>query len=237
MRLTTAIMTVSERLTEARALQSRLNADLPDGVAPVQVSVDEDRQGCWFGCKQAWKLGGAAPHHLVLQDDVLPCADFLAAVAHITEMVHGPVTYFSRDTGIEEARTAGHHWCREKSVWGQAISMPVAIAHDMIDWVHAVEAGFETPRLKRIRDMKTWWNPKGGPSGWDDTRIADYFDEMRLPCLATAPSLVEHRVDELESVVGTAAAVFGQKRVARWFIGAEARALELDWTKGLTEVG
>ena len=88
-------------------------------------------------------------------------------------------------------------------VWGQAIVLPQSMIADFLSW-----------EKKHIRpDFKH-----------DDSRLAMYLVEKKIPAMCPMPSLVDHAGAE-SSIVGQS----NKNKRARWFV-ANKNYLEYNWS-------
>lgn len=204
--LSVAIQTHPARAGLAERLRLELERQRVAGVAPIDVCSDLDQDGPWGSARRAWRRARAhgARAHLVIQDDAVPCVDFLEAAAHLVALV-GPVSFFCESPGVEQVAARGDRWYRRRFLYGQALALPLELAAGLVDWVEAA-----APR-----------------AGWhhDDVRISAYLSAHGVQPACTVPSLVDH---------GDAPSLLRHPVVrARRFIGRDARAMDLDWTRGL----
>lgn len=197
-------MAVRERAENVRRTLKSL------GVA-VPVLYDDDRIGCWNNAVRAWKaVKSGASHHLVLQDDIVLCRNFLSTVERLCELRPShPLTLFTMRKGTREAVEKDSHWVRvEYGVWGQATLLPTFMIPQMLRW-----------NDKHIR-------PDFGLP--DDARISLWMEHHRIPAFAPAPNIVEHLDDS--STLGHRTPL---PRKSRLFIGENTDGLSVDWTKGI----
>jgi hypothetical protein len=222
--LSATIMAVPQRLGLALGLQARLWQQalaLGGRVSLRPLWIDQERRGCWWNAERAWRSGvaGRARWHLVLQDDVLLCRDFLAGALAALDAVERrvgarPVTFYLNRRVAELARQRGLSWASSRSFLNaQALALPRS-------WIQ--------PWLR--------WCAAHVPAAWphDDCRLSIWLQLQRIPVLATCPSLVDHAV-WVRSALGHSAAPGGRPRVARWFLGQQRSALAIDWERGLDE--
>jgi len=179
-RFTYSIMTHPQRRTMAEALRVTLERQRCPDATYLGMSVDTERQGPWASARPAWAMCLPSQHyHMVLQDDIVVCADFLQTASHLLGLCpqRGPVTFWANRKQVPEAITAGCSWVRIGVWWGaQALAIPGDMVADMLDWVDGHEGQpFQDP-----------WKTH------DDVRISAFFQHNKIPVYATAPSLVEH---------------------------------------------
>ena len=209
MKLSASIMAHPSRAAWVTELQAQT------GIADDCVAWDRG-EGIWDTASRAWTLRDpAATHHLVIQDDAIPCRDLIAGLEKGLPLV--PAQFICLYVGTphdgakgtkkvdalsERAEHANASWLvLGSSRWGLAVILPTQVIHSMLMWCEYVDG----PDDKRIgmycRDVLQWkvWHP------W--------------------PSLVDHRSEG--SLVGHS------RTVARRFIGADVSALDFAWDGGV----
>lgn len=206
-RLSVAIMAVPERRSQVVQLMQKLGRRVP-------VVYDTKRRGAWWCAERAWRrVRGGSTHHLVLQDDVTVCRDFVASAeqAIAAHRPDAPICFYANRKAVEEARAKGDAWFGGIGLlWGQAICLPVADIWPMLGWCkrHVSERYFKY-----------------------DRRVGLWAEAHERLCYCTVPSLVDH----LGSTTSTMGHRTPQPRVARWYIGDNASGRSIDWTRGLAE--
>jgi hypothetical protein len=190
---------------------------LLETVGDIPVIWDE-REDRWdTGRRALLAFDPAASHHLVIQDDAIPCRDLPAgALAAGRAAGERPVCLYvgrgrpHRHTvarAVKRVRAQGSPpWlAMEGPWWGVGIVLPTS----------------QIPELVRWGDANAFPNY--------DRRITRWYGQAGIDCWYTLPSLVDHRpVDENPSLI---AGRTGNRR-AHWFIGTEASALDVDWEAG-----
>lgn len=182
---------------------------------------DDNRAGVWPTARRCWLagVGSSVTHYLVLQDDAIPCPDFLKVAKITAELVpNHPISYFDMSKTIPDALALGLHWAVRGSLSSAvAVLMPIALATEGLKWIG------QHVRPDYIHD---------------DYRWSYFFQSQGIDVWYTAPSLVEHgglghsllgNPDKLPS--NTQAG--GKWRVASSIIPKDVSALSIDWTKGL----
>ena len=206
-RLSVAVMAHPKRAVMVDDLLRRLDR-------PAAVVWDELNDRHDTGIRAVEAYDPTCTHHLVIQDDVLPCRDLIAgierALAHVPDG-HPASFYLGRvqpfGPKVEAAvRVAGDSasWITMDGVyWGPAIIVPTAV----------------------IEDLSKWYRGRAGQRHQNyDRRVSTWFERRGIACWYSWPSLVEHRGDE--SLVRDSKAI----RTAHRFIGADASALGVDWS-------
>lgn len=213
-RLSAAIMAHPRRSKFVADMLNRLDGDV--------ALVWDRRSNVWDTARRAWlSYDPQATHHLVLQDDVVPCRDLLAGTTEaLRDVPHGtPVTLYSMAYRLRGPRTDAYRkaaadglrwWPETNSLSGQAIVVPTAHIPEM------VASGDVNQRPE------------------DDLKIRDFYKRRRVQVLQAIPSLVQHRpASESPSLVP---GHDGSRphRGAVVFVGEDASAL--DWAQGKVSV-
>jgi hypothetical protein len=176
--------------------------------------VDRGEHGPWWSWRLCWIAGLAtgADHVLVIQDDVLPCRDFLGgvqqAIQHRPEDILG---FFTVRRIQAEALEVHKSWIKSKTTWVQALVIPSATLPDFLEW----SAAHIDPDYYSC-----------------DRRLTCYQLKKATPAFVSAPSLVEH--------IGSARSLIGhgklpKPRLASRFIGEDVSALTIDWDARLND--
>lgn len=217
-------------------------------VAELRESLDRDVPAIWDERNDLWHTGRRcllaydrkATHHLVIQEDAIPCRDLLAGVERACEHsgdhpislyagmykprskagavgreINGAKGRMARaiQRGEDSAKQYGTPWLEyEGPWWGVALVLPTAHIPDLVEWGDA---------WTRRRNY--------------DARIGQFYIHSRgIRCWYTMPSLVDHRTpgDDNPSLLGNDIHVATETgRVAHWFIGRDASALDIDWSQ------
>lgn len=166
--------------------------------------------------RRAWRAHDPkATHHVVLQDDAVPCQDLIAGITELVKHTGDqPVSLFYCRTGprmlpidlIGRLANQGKYSGVDLEVLytGVGLVLPTSHIRDMLAW---------TDRQKHAAyDMPIW----------------RYYQRRKMNVRYTWPSLIDHReLSESRSII-TRADTPG--RVAYNFIGADRSALDVDWT-------
>jgi hypothetical protein len=199
-----------DRAAQVHELLAALDRPVPvhwDDEGPPSGNGDR----IWRTARGAWMMHDPdADWHALIQDDAIPCPDFLAgmerALAFVPpDVVVSPYLGTGRNVPIRweamarAADTAGAPWVRSpKLMWGVCIVLPVALIPEMI----------------------TYSNQRAGVP--DDMRVAGWAERTKREVWYTWPSLVDHR--KIPSLTKHRA----HDRVARNHYGGSA--LEINWT-------
>lgn len=181
MRLSASIMAHPNRADSVRDLEKAL--DRP-------AAIHWDREGApsgnadriWRQARAAWEMADpTADFHVLLQDDAVPCANFLAGLERALEhappgAVVSPYLGDGRNVPIrwralaDAAESRGAAWVRsDRLMWGVCIVLPVTLIPEMIAYA----------------DRRA-----GVP---DDMRVAGWAERRAGEVWYTWPSLVDHR--------------------------------------------
>lgn len=183
---------------------------------PVPVVWDEIQDRHDTGIRAMTAYDPACTHHLVIQDDVLPCPDLVAGAERALKYVPqdvpvslyvGKVRPFGRAvTAATAAAGSDASWITMAGIyWGPAVIVPTHLIDDMAAWY----------RRSAVTNY--------------DRRMSTWFQKRRVLCWYSWPSLVDHRGDE--SLVNG----HGPGRHAHRF--HPGSALEVDWSGPVVDMG
>jgi hypothetical protein len=176
-RLSTAIMTHPAREDHAR----RLAASLPELHPAVVVDDTEPGRGNLGNALRAWAaVGEDATHHLVLQDDAIPCDGFAALVHRAIDARPETAISLFCEWG---SRTANLARVAARRGWG---------------WARAVDMYTPSPGLVMPRETALAFAAIEDAGGADDLALADFLRRNGIDNLVTVPNLLEH--DDLLSL-------------------------------------
>lgn len=185
--------------------------DVMKQLVPRVVVIE--RKPLWEACKACLLSANHEETHLcIMQDDILPCNDFVEAVNEIVR--HNPDEIITLFTANDNAQQTQYNYL-SLDVWfmAQCYIVPVGIAYDMVEWIE-----------KHVKESVLL----------DDDRMATYcwFNNKRV--LATNPSLVEHigwRSTTLRTYKNNEFDKKISHRIAQNYIGFEKSGLSIDWNK------
>lgn len=178
-RLSTVVMTHPSRKHLARSLQERYPQ------LGIRIVLDPDPTGpaaTMRTARLAWRnIEEGATHHLVLQDDVVPCSSFPeAVVSAIAAVPDDPVAlhiHWSSRTAqaVRLATLVGASWTPviDPYVPTQALVMPADLAAEYAQWA-----------------MGLPW------SAADNDAVYRFLAERGLTTYLSIPNLIEHGSDE-----------------------------------------
>lgn len=197
----------ADRCEWAQAMLAQLRRESPR----LRVTLVEDvrREGCWPTYRRALEAAGNAKHHVVLQDDLALCKDFVRSVrAVIRARPDSLVTLYTNSNAVFRACARGESWIENASVPGPALIWPNRLIGEFLGWQDA-HIRCELP--------------------WDDIRVSMWLVKSAKRAFATVPSLIQH----LGCGVSTLG-LNGRGKVAAWYVGSERSALNIDWSRGLS---
>lgn len=207
-KLSVAIMAHKKRAGMVDELVSQLDRD----VTVVWDTVNDRHD---TGARAMEAFDPSCTHHLVLQDDVVPCRDLIAgieqALAHVPDGC--PVSFYTGnvrpfrkeiDAAVRQARAQSVAWIVMQGIyWGPAVCLPTA----------------------HIEPMLRWFRGPGANVTNYDRRMSVWYSLRETDVWYSRPSLVDHRGDE--SLCG-----HGSGRHAHEFLGLESSALDVNWESG-----
>lgn len=197
----------ADRRRWVRAMVAQLRRESRS--TPVEVIADVRREGCWPTHRRALEANGGSGHHLVLQDDLALCRDFIESVRAVIRARSASLIalYTNADSALE-ARARGESWVEKEGAAGPAVVWPTGLIGEFLRW-----------QDEHIRQ----------DFPWDTVRVSMWLIRTGRRAFATVPSLTEH--------LGCGASTLGlngRSKVAAWYIGSERSALDVDWSRGLS---
>lgn len=215
-RLSVAVMAHPKRRAMVKELRGMLDR------SRVKVVWDEIQDRHDTGGRSMAAYNPRASHHLVIQDDALPCRDVISGAekmlqwipaGHPASLYLGAVQPFRRavEKVTKQAETHGNvsFITMEGVYWGPAIIVPTEVIPDMLEWYNSREA-------QRVTNY--------------DRRVSVFFEQRGVRCWYPWPSLVDHRGDE--SIVHDRK----RRRVAHFFVGKDESALDVKWDGQVIEM-
>jgi hypothetical protein len=190
-------------------------AELVDQLDRVPVIVWDQKDEEWdTGRRSLLCFDPAASHHLVIQDDAIPCRELVAGIeSAVANTREHPVGLYlghknpERSTitySFDAALAAGASWLEmEGPWWGVGVVFPTAHIPAMVAW------GDQHTEYENF-----------------DMRLGAFYRREHIRCWYTVPSLVDHRPESenpplLDGHYGN--------RVAHRFLGVDRSALEIEW--------
>ncbi|MCC6619474.1 MAG: hypothetical protein IT341_10610 [Chloroflexi bacterium] len=178
MNVSIAIMAHPQRAAWVAELQAQLG-DVPVAWAEPPYATKRDRGPCWRTKRAALLLHTDAPFHCVIQDDAIPCSDF---VDHLEQL-------------IQRGERVYGLFYRHKRTWPEAIARAnVALRHGRGVFAHnnILGPGVVVP-THRIADLIAFCDELD-PTLGDDDRMKLWLRANDEEALFALPSLVDHRV-------------------------------------------
>lgn len=216
MKLLTLIQHTSKR---PRYLQLVLDQAITGQTEDYSVVTNDINSAS--GMLECFNEGLSSPdftHYLVIQDDILPCKDFIKTANHLMNLRPNDfMSLFSASPSVEKALQVNKHWVSLDRCYGLcAYIIPCFMAQDYVD--NCVD--------KIKNDIKA-----------DDVKLSIYLAERKFRNYVTAPSLVEHiawdRSSQHKVHIPQENSIL--YRIANRYIGFEESGLSIDWTKGLKD--
>jgi hypothetical protein len=196
----------ADRRNWVRAMVAQLHNENPD--VPVAVIEDTHQEGCWPTYRRALAAACGTSHHLVLQDDLGLCRDFIGSVREIIGARPASlITLYTNSRSVFTARRRSETWVENATVAGQAVIWPNELIDEFIKW-QSVHIASDFP--------------------WDDVRVSMWLIKTSKRAFATVPSLTQHLGCGLSTL-----GLNGRSKVAAWYIGDNKSALGIDWSRGL----
>jgi len=186
---------------------TQLRSENPN--VPIALIEDTQHDGCWPTYRQALDAAGGASHHLVLQDDVELCKDFIRSVEEVIRVRPANlIALYTNAQSVLAARLRGDSWIERDGVCGPAMIWPTYLIAEFLQWQDShIDIDFE----------------------FDTVRVSMWLIKTSKRAFATVPSLVEH--------LGWGSSTMGlnsSSKVAAWYIGEDQSGLEIDWSLGLS---
>lgn len=186
---------------------------------PVEVVWDRVNDRHDTGARAMEAFNPACTHHLVIQDDVLPCRDLIAgaerALAHLpgdapVSLYTGAVRPFNTEINrvVRQGRRENASWITMRGIyWGPAVCLPTKDIPEMLEWYRSAS------------DVINY-----------DRRMSVWYAQRQAVVWYSRPSLVDHRGEV--SLAGHP----GRRRRAREFVGVDRSALEVDWSGSVVDL-
>lgn len=216
MALSVAVVTHPCRATlveRIRQCEPRLEMTLHSGRSP-----DPSPDDALANVLSAWHaVHPAATHHLVLQDDVLPCDHFLDHLADATACAPGRAFAMFAEWGSKTAQVIrlaalnGNGWAAIADPWlpAPAVLMPAGMARGFAAYLH-----------ESVR----------GPEKRDAFLMLSYLKSLDMEAVVSVPNLVEHDLPLMDSLLPN-----GKVRGPRRTACAAARSPG-PWPSGITRL-
>ena len=196
----------TDRRNWTRSMIEQLRRE--DSGIPLTVIEDTRLEGCWPTYRRSLEAAGNVSHHLVLQDDLRLCKDFIRSVKEVTRVrPRNLIALYTNASSVFMARERGESWVEKSGVSGPAIIWP----NDLIG------------EFLQCQDRHI--NPD---FVFDTVRVSMWLIKTSKKAFATVPSLTQH-LGYNSSALG----LNSPSKVAAWFIGEDRSALDIDWSRGV----
>lgn len=206
LKISVAIMTHPLRGNSALELRQEL-------AYPAQIVTDYESRGHSWNGLQAWKAYDKdADVHIVLEDDIILCPNFIenvraVAAAHPRQLI----SFFHIKNRQVDLLQKGIHFCGMQRVsWNQAILLPSAMVTHLIEFVG---------------DDKYKWT---------DDFLTAFCHALNIPLGLTIPNLVQHRLPR-NSIVGNPPALGRKERISPVFIN-DISGFDINWNCSSTTI-
>lgn len=196
----------ADRRKWVQAMVAQLRNENPD--FPLAVIEDSQCEGCWPTHRRALEAVADVSHHLVLQDDLGLCRDFIASVKEVIRTRPGNlIALYTNANAVFRARARGESWVEKPGLCGPAMIWPKDWISEFLEWQDThIDSDF----------------------AWDTVRVSMWLIKTSKRAFATVPSLTQHLGCGFSTL-----GLNGRSKVAAWYIGANTSALGIDWSQGL----
>lgn len=197
----------ADRREWAQAMVGQLRSEDPN--IPIAVIEDTQLEGCWPTYRRALGAAGDASHHLVLQDDLGLCRDFIRSVKEVIRVrPKNLIALYTNASAVSIARDRGESWIEKSGVSGPAVIWPRDLIGEFLQWQDShIACNFE----------------------FDTVRVSMWLIKTSKRAFATVPSLTQHLGCE-----SSALGLNSPSKVATWYIGEDRSALGIDWSLGVS---
>ncbi|HWO00090.1 MAG TPA: hypothetical protein VNS63_12570 [Blastocatellia bacterium] len=179
-----------------------------DASVPIALIQDAQLEGCWPTYRRALEAAGDASHHLVLQDDLGLCRDFIQSVKEVIRArPTNLIALYSNAGSVFTARDRGESWVEKAGACGPSVIWPRELIAEFLQWqdIH-IDRSF----------------------AFDTVRVSMWLIKTSKKAFTTVPSLTQHLGSE-SSTLG----LNSPTKVATWYVGEDRSALGIDWSQGL----
>jgi hypothetical protein len=179
--------------------------------APATVVWDQINDRHDTGARSLEAFDPNCTHHLVIQDDALPCGDLVAGITEALKWI-----------------PAGHPfsgYIGRVKPFAKAVSKVVTQAHDEVSFIRMAGIYWGpcvAVPTSSLPELLGWYRSSAVTNY--DRRMSRWFEARNTECWYSWPSLVDHRGDE--------SLVHGHtsKRGCHRFLGHEVSARTIDWS-------
>ena len=166
-----------------RCLEAMIQQLSPEAIAEswhdCQIFGDFHRRGHWWNAKRCmeWGVSLRSTHHLILQDDIMFCQDFVAGLHKLIEV--WPDEIISLFFGPRKTFKKGGRWGDAEGPWGQAVIYPHDMLSEFLEW----QREHIKPTLRH-----------------DDTRVTLFCDGTDRTVKVPFPNVIDH-IDDMKSTL------------------------------------
>jgi hypothetical protein len=197
----------ADRRMWVRSMVEQLRSE--DSSVPVALVADAKGEGCWPTYRRSLEAAGEASHHLVLQDDVGLCKDFIRSVEGVIRARPGNlIALYTNAESVAAARNRGESWIEKAGACGPATIWPRHLIAEFLQWQDRhIDRSFE----------------------FDTVRVSMWLMKTLTRAFVTVPSLIQH-LGFQSSTLG----LNSSSKVATWYIGEDQSGLGIDWSRGIS---
>ena len=128
-----------ERKTIVQKIINQLGkANILNELEDFAVIEDWKKRGVWHTAKKSWEfcLSTDATHHLVIQDDISLCNDFIHTVKELIKVFPKKIMCLYANRKIcEQAKEKDIRWIGiADGIWGQACLLPKEETENFLEW-------------------------------------------------------------------------------------------------------
>lgn len=195
-----------DRRRWVRAMIKQLRSE--SASIPIALIEDLHLEGCWPTYRRALEAAGDASHHLVLQDDLGLCKDFIRSVEEVIRArPTNLIALYSNAKSVFTARERGESWVEKAGASGPSVIWPKDLIAEFLQWQDShIDSSFE----------------------FDTVRVSMWLIKTSKKAYTTVPSLTQHLGFD-SSTMG----LNSPTKVAAWYVGEDRSALGIDWSQGL----
>src|SRR4030095_5754826 len=115
-----------------KAMMDQLRFEDPE--VPLVLVEDTNEEGCWPTYRRALAASGDAPHHLMLQDDLGLCRDFIETVKELIRVRPADlVALYTNSGSVHKARQRGESWIEKEGGAGPAVIWPTELIREFVE--------------------------------------------------------------------------------------------------------
>lgn len=161
----------NDRVEMLKKIESKINKNILNGFS---ISDDLNKNGVWWNYKQAQKMAKKdSTHHIVLQDDMIPCDNFIETLLELISYNPNNIIHiFGTDIYSDIFYKENHPWfVSYDGVWGGSWILP----KKYFNWYELAEEVIEH-----------------NSEVWDDTMFNFYCTYTQTSVWHITPTLLHH---------------------------------------------